>query len=64
MPMNMHLTKFVAAAKDARPRVLLTAVALAVVAPITVQRDPVIVLPLVLILGAIVLFLIVGHPRR
>lgn len=62
--MNVDLSKFIAAAKGARPRVLLTAVALAVVAPITLQRDPVIVLPLVLILGVIVLFLISGGPRR
>jgi hypothetical protein len=62
--MNADPSKFIAAAKNARLRVLLTAVALAVVAPITVQRDPVIVLPLVLILGVIVLFLIGGGPRR
>jgi hypothetical protein len=62
--MNVDLNKFIAAAKNARPRVLLTAVALAVVAPITVQRDPVIVLPLVLILAGIVAFIIGGSPRR
>ena len=61
--MNVDLNKFIAAAKSARRHVLLTAVALAIVAPITLQRDPVIVLPLVLILGVIVLFLIGGSRR-
>jgi hypothetical protein len=62
--MNVELTKFIAVAKTARRRVLLTSIALAVVGPITIQRDPVIVLPLIALLALIVLFLIAGPSRR
>jgi hypothetical protein len=58
MRMTSDLTKFVTAAQNAPTRVLLTTIALAVVAPITMQHNLLIVLPLVLILGMIVWWLI------
>jgi hypothetical protein len=62
--MNFNPTKFVAQAKNAPVRALLATIGLAIVAPITVQRDWWIVLPLIAILAAIVRSLICSDRSR
>jgi hypothetical protein len=60
----IDLTKFVVAAGNAPLPVLLTTIALALIAPITIQHSLAIVVPLILILGCIVLRLTLGDGRR
>jgi 4-hydroxybenzoate polyprenyltransferase len=62
--MNFNPTKFVAQAKNAPVRALLATIAVAMIAPITVQRDWWIVLPLIAILAAIVRCLICSDRKR
>lgn len=62
--MNLDPSKFVAQAKNAPVRALLATIGVATVAPITLQRDWWIVLPLIAILAAIVGSLICSDRSR